>query len=102
MKELINMLLENGIDAGIISMGQAPVSTEQTPAATTEAPKAEDIKLSSKGFRTLMSAYVAEKMVNESIEELEELASLGLMEEKKLTEKGKAELSKYLPTLFAS
>ena len=95
------MLLENGIDAGIISMGQAPVSTEQTPAAT-EAPKAEDIKLSSKGFRTLMSAYVAEKMVNESIDELEELASLGLMEEKKLTEKGKAELSKYLPTLFAS
>lgn len=98
MKNLIEELLEHGIDAGIISMG-APVTAPTEPAAKFESD--EDIKLSAKAFRSLMVAHVAEKMMNESIDS-DELETLGLMEAKKLTPKGKNYINLYLPTLYAS
>jgi hypothetical protein len=97
MKDLINSLFEHGLDAGIISMGSV-VDAPKAPENFVE----EEVKLSAKAFRTLMNAYIAEKMMNESVDDIEELETLGLMEEKKLTSKGKQELYKYLPTIFAS
>lgn len=61
-----------------------------------------DIKLSARQIRSLVVASIAEKMVNESIDEDEELATLGLLVEGKLTSRGKDLLNKYIPTLLAS
>ena len=61
-----------------------------------------DITLSPKSFRTLYNCFIAEQMVNESVEIDESLGNHGLITEGKITEKGRLELKKYLPTLFSS
>lgn len=62
----------------------------------------EDVKLSPQEFRTLYNCYIAEQMINESMDNMTELEEAGLLTEGKMNEKGKALLKKFLPTLFAS
>ena len=62
----------------------------------------EDVKLSPQEFRTLYNCYIAEQMINESMDNMTELEEAGLLTEGKMNEKGKKLLKMYLPTLFAS
>lgn len=62
----------------------------------------EDVKLSPQEFRTLYNCYIAEQMINESMDNMTELEDAGLLTEGKMNEKGKKLLKMYLPTLFAS
>jgi hypothetical protein len=62
----------------------------------------EEIVLSPKSFRTLYNCFIAEQMVNEAVDIDETLGNHGLITEGKITEKGRLELKKYLPTLFSS
>lgn len=62
----------------------------------------EEIVLTPKSFRTLYNCFIAEQMVNESVEIDESLGSHGLIVEGKLTSKGRGQLKLYLPTLFSS
>lgn len=88
-------------------------SEETSESSTTECSKSEyettlkeeelqDIKLSARQIRSLVVASIAESMVNESIDEDEELSTLGLLVEGKLTEKSKEWIKKFLPTIYAS
>lgn len=61
-----------------------------------------DITLSPKSFRTLYNCFIAEQMVNETVEIDEALGTHGLIVEGKITPKGVLELKKYLPTIFSS
>jgi hypothetical protein len=67
-----------------------------------EAVNEEEIVLSPKSFRTLYNCFIAEQMVNESVEIDESLGNHGLITEGKITDKGRNQLKLYLPTLFAS
>ncbi len=62
----------------------------------------ESITLSPKSFRTLYNCYIAECMINESVDIDNTLEENGLITEGKITPKGKEWLKKYLPTIFAS
>ncbi len=62
----------------------------------------EDIRLSFNEFKTLQLAYIAERMLSESIEPTEALEKHGLLVEGKLTGKALDYLKKYFPTLFSS
>lgn len=62
----------------------------------------EDIRLSFNEFKTLQLAYIAERMINESIEPTENLEKSGLLVEGKLTGKAFEYLKKYMPTIFSS
>lgn len=62
----------------------------------------EDIRLSFNEFKTLQLAYIAERMINESIEPTENLEKTGLLVEGKLTGKALEYLKKYMPTIFSS
>jgi hypothetical protein len=68
----------------------------------TKVNETEDVALSPKSFRTLYNCFIAEQMVNESVEIDEALGTHGLIVEGKITAKGRDQLKKYLPTLFAS
>ena len=62
----------------------------------------ENIRLTPGEFKTLQLAYIAERMINESIEPTENLEKYGLLVEGKLTPKSKKWIDLYFPTLFAS
>lgn len=62
----------------------------------------EEIVLTPKSFRTLYNCFIAEQMVNESVDIDETLGNHGLIVEGKITPKGVSELKKYLPTIFSS
>lgn len=81
-----------------------PVAKEAEPEAEKKAEVIveEDIKLSPKSFRTLQLAHLAEKLVNEAIEQNEELEKHGLLVEGKMTEKSRLFMNKYFPTIFSS
>lgn len=61
-----------------------------------------ELSLSPKSFRTLYNCFIAESMINETVEIDETLEKNGLITEGKVTVKGRDALKKYLPTLFAS
>lgn len=81
-----------------------PVAKEAEPEAEKKAEVIveEDIKLSPKAYRTLQLAHLAEKLMNEAIEQNEELEKHGLLVEAKMTDKGREFYKKYFSTLFAS
>lgn len=62
----------------------------------------EEIVLSPKSFRTLYNCFIAEQMVNESVDIDESLGSHGLIVEGKITPKGRKILKDYIPTILAS
>ncbi len=62
----------------------------------------EEIVLTPKSFRTLYNCFIAEQMVNESVEIDESLGSHGLIVEGKITPKGRKILKDYIPTILAS
>lgn len=64
--------------------------------------KESELSLSPKSFRTLYNCFIAESMINETVEIDETLEKNGLISEGKLTSKGKDYLKLYLPTIFAS
>lgn len=64
--------------------------------------KESELSLSPKSFRTLYNCFIAESMINETVEIDETLEKNGLITEGKLTSKGKDYLKLYLPTIFAS
>jgi len=64
--------------------------------------KESELSLSPKSFRTLYNCFIAESMINETVEIDETLEKNGLITEGKVTIKGREALKKYLPTLFAS
>jgi hypothetical protein len=64
--------------------------------------KESELSLSPKSFRTLYNCFIAESMINETVEIDETLEKNGLISEGKVTIKGREALKKYLPTLFAS
>lgn len=68
----------------------------------TKVNETEDVALSPKSFRTLYNCFIAEQMVSETVEIDEALGTHGLIVEGKITAKGRDQLKKYLPTLFAS
>jgi hypothetical protein len=61
-----------------------------------------ELSLSPKSFRTLYNCFIAESMINETVEIDETLEKNGLITEGKLTPAGKNYLKMYLPTIFAS
>lgn len=61
-----------------------------------------DITLSPKSFRTLYNCFIAEQMVNESVDIDEALGTHGLIVEGKITPKGRQVLKYYVPTILAS
>lgn len=64
--------------------------------------KESELSLSPKSFRTLYNCFIAESMINETVEIDETLEKNGLISEGKLTPAGKNYLKMYLPTIFAS
>lgn len=64
--------------------------------------KESELSLSPKSFRTLYNCFIAESMINETVEIDETLEKNGLITEGKLTPAGKNYLKMYLPTIFAS
>ena len=62
----------------------------------------EEIVLTPKSFRTLYNCFIAEQMVNESVEIDESLGNHGLIVEGKITPKGRQVLKYYVPTILAS
>lgn len=64
--------------------------------------KESELSLSPKSFRTLYNCFIAESMINETVEIDETLEKNGLITEGKVTIKGREALKKFLPTLFAS
>lgn len=68
----------------------------------TKVNETEDVALSPKSFRTLYNCYIAEQMVNETVDIDEALGTHGLIVEGKITPKGKEALKKFLPTIFSS
>lgn len=64
--------------------------------------KESELSLSPKSFRTLYNCFIAESMINETVEIDETLEKNGLISEGKLTSKGKDYLKLYLPTIFSS
>lgn len=64
--------------------------------------KESELSLSPKSFRTLYNCFIAESMINETVEIDETLEKNGLITEGKLTPAGKNYLKMYLPTIFSS
>lgn len=62
----------------------------------------ENIRLTPGEFKTLQLAYIAERMITESIEPTEALEKNGLLVEGKLTGKALEYLKKYMCTIFSS
>jgi hypothetical protein len=77
---------------------------EKREATAPKALKEDFVKLSPKSVRSLYNAHLAERMVNEEIVADDDLVQHGLLTEgdKKLTEKGRAWIKSYLPTVYAS
>lgn len=84
------------------SKSSTPECSKSEYETTLKEEELQDIKLSARQIRSLVVASIAESMVNESIDEDEELSSLGLLVEGKLTEKSKEWIKKFLPTIYAS
>ncbi len=93
IKDMVNsMLKENSIQSGILSFGKSQE----------EIVNEGDIRLAPSALRTLIVAHIAEQMMTEGVEDDSELEKFGLMEAKKLTQKGKDYIKQFLPTIYAS
>lgn len=107
LSEKIKLVLEEGagdLAFGVHSVG-APVETKEVEVETeTEVETlSEDVKLSGDAIKNLSLMAIAEKLINESVDETnEELIEVGFLAEGKLTLTAKQWLEKYLPTIFAS
>lgn len=107
LSEKIKLVLEEGagdLAFGVHSVG-APVETKEVEVETeTEVETlSEDVKLSGEAIKTLTLMAIAEKLINESVDETnEELIALGFLTEGKLTPKSKEWIKKWLPTVFSS
>lgn len=84
------------------SESSTPECSKSEYETTLKEEELQDIKLSARQIRSLVVASIAESMVNESIDEDEELSTLGLLVEGKLTEKSKEWIKRFLPTIYAS
>ena len=102
LSEQIKALLEGDITSGVISFGNTETEKEEEKETETIQESEEEITLTPSQFKTLRLAAIAESIINESMDNLEELETMGLMEAKKVTATGKAALLKYLPTLFSN
>lgn len=92
IKDIINNALkENSITSGVISFGKPEEIVEDA-----------EVKLSVGALRTLLVAHIAEQMISEDVSDDSELEKFGLMESKKITQKGKDYLKQFLPTIYAS
>ena len=103
-KDLVSETKEKAKEEKTESSESKSSSSSSSSSSETGLNEAEiaEIKLSASSLRSLANAYIAEAMVEEVISEDADLTTFGLMAEGKLTEKGRALLKKYLPTIFAS
>lgn len=100
LSDKIKMLLENTGEVAfdIKSMG---VTEPEVEIETIK--ESEDVRLSGEAVKTLSLMAIAEKLINESVDETNsELIEAGFLVEGKLTLTAKQWLSRYLPTIFAS
>lgn len=84
------------------TFSQTDVKVDSDKEEKKELNEDEDIRLTFNEFKTLQLAYIAERMINESIEPTENLEKAGLLVEGKLTGKALEFLKKYFPTVFSS
>ena len=100
LSDKIKMLLEGTGEVAfdIKSMG---VTEQEVEVETIK--ESEDVRLSGEAIKTLSLMAIAEKLINESVDETNsELIDAGFLVEGKLTLSSKEWLKKYLPTIFAS
>ena len=102
LSDQIKALLEGDLASGVISFGNIETEKEEEKETETIQESEEEITLTPSQFKTLRLAAIAESIINESMENLEELEAMGLMEAKKLSEKGKKAIFAYTPTILAS
>jgi len=108
LSEKIKLVLEEGagdLAFGVHSVGAAPIEVkDETKEEEVEVETlSEDVKLSGDAIKNLSLMAIAEKLINESVDETnEELIEVGFLAEGKLTLTAKQWLAKYLPTVFAS
>lgn len=107
LSEKIKLVLEEGagdLAFGVHSVGAAPIEVKDETKEEVEVETlSEDVKLSGDAIKNLSLMAIAEKLINESVDETnEELTSIGFITEGKMTPKAQEWIKKWLPTVFSS